>query len=767
MPTADNSFSIDEQQLGHIRIDGITRTNPSGSNPDPVSLVRDSLGRLNSDPALHNFLIQIDSLLAGLKPGGAILKITTADIDKPALFDDFAHAQGGYVPTGGSYNVLYGDNSGTNSGKNAYEAGDALIYLEARDSTTFPLPIIDKVENSFSGSSADGYVSDFSMTLDRVLMHELVHILTNSTNTAGYSFGFDATLSNSASLRYSEDMAVMAENFLYVPYATSNSRTDSQLRLGHTTNQDPGGSSGIDAFSKFSLGRAITPSGAQGDPITFSASRAGIGGSTDLVLKYYETGHAITAGVSSYSYDHYMKYELKNTASSGSLYSFNGSAVSVDAAFADVLADALVQPLSGDPGYQHLLDPAKTALDALHSIVPHISKTAVTNVFLTSGIPQIRPNHFEGLDRMVALSAERFTNKDSESNVVDVTGPSLHGNTTPATVLAIDESSSNTGTLIFGGSGFDFRYHQATNLPDAAKASFGSSTDFIIGTSASDVIVLGTGIGQNAARNTAHGGDGHDILIGRSADDALHGEAGDDILIGGSGNNILDGGADYDLVSYAHADAGVFVNLNSQTAYRGWAGTGDQGTDTLSFVEGVIGSIHADTLHGRGGSLLIGGEGNDIFYLKSGDIAIGGGGNDTFYLMDQGSSSGPARYAILDLNSEDTMTPWSFYGTGMVRTHFDTSDPNEPGRISIITGSGSTAQPGNPTWPGMPGIPGTGGVTGPGQGTPKYEIFVSDLQESDWGLSSRPYAEAPPGIGPMFTATAYSFDDLFGLIPMI
>lgn len=67
---------------------------------------------------------------------------------------------------------------------------------------------------------------------------------------------------------------------------------------------------------------------------------------------------------------------------------------------------------------------------------------------------------------------------------------------------------------------------------------------------------------------------------------------GDDMFIGNSANNALAGGVGFDTVSYAHISTGVTVNLQTGVA------TGN-GTDTLTFMEGAIGGAGNDTLTAR------------------------------------------------------------------------------------------------------------------------------------------------------------------------
>lgn len=123
----------------------------------------------------------------------------------------------------------------------------------------------------------------------------------------------------------------------------------------------------------------------------------------------------------------------------------------------------------------------------------------------------------------------------------------------------------------------------------------------------------------NAGNNALTGNDGNNKLQGLAGDDTLDGGAGDDTLNGGTGTG--------DTASYAMALAGVVVNL----ALSGAQATGGAGTDTLLNIENLVGSIHDDTLSGRGSANLIdGGAGNDSLFGGAGaDSLLGGAGNDT------------------------------------------------------------------------------------------------------------------------------------------
>ncbi|PCR93981.1 type I secretion target, partial [Pseudomonas fluorescens] len=143
----------------------------------------------------------------------------------------------------------------------------------------------------------------------------------------------------------------------------------------------------------------------------------------------------------------------------------------------------------------------------------------------------------------------------------------------------------------------------------------------LTGTSGDDVLVAGSG------DNILNGGDGNDVLTAGSGNNELHGGAGNDLLYSGPGNDLLDGGTGIDTASYAHATAGVTVNLGLLGAQN----TIGAGTDTLTGIENLVGSNFNDTLTGDNNNNVInGGLGNDILNGGGGDdLLIGGMGNNT------------------------------------------------------------------------------------------------------------------------------------------
>ena len=117
-----------------------------------------------------------------------------------------------------------------------------------------------------------------------------------------------------------------------------------------------------------------------------------------------------------------------------------------------------------------------------------------------------------------------------------------------------------------------------------------------------------------AAINMISGLAGSDLISGLGGNDTLNGGDGSDLLDGGTGNDTLNGDAAIDLVTYAGATAVVVdLSLATDTAKRG------SETDTLTNVEGAIGSSAADTFKGDElDNYFQGGSGKDTYTLNLG-----------------------------------------------------------------------------------------------------------------------------------------------------
>jgi Ca2+-binding RTX toxin-like protein len=130
----------------------------------------------------------------------------------------------------------------------------------------------------------------------------------------------------------------------------------------------------------------------------------------------------------------------------------------------------------------------------------------------------------------------------------------------------------------------------------------------------------------NASPNYFFGGAGADSLSGAGGNDRFEGGEGDD------GDDSIDGGPGTDTVYYWNASGPVTVDLGAGTA-------SGQGTDTVTGVENVFGSVYSDTLIGDAGpNFMIGDDGDDTISGGDGDDYLsglagtdsldGGGGTD-------------------------------------------------------------------------------------------------------------------------------------------
>ena len=156
--------------------------------------------------------------------------------------------------------------------------------------------------------------------------------------------------------------------------------------------------------------------------------------------------------------------------------------------------------------------------------------------------------------------------------------------------------------------------------PGPVNVSLGSGEATGEGTDTLSLIenVTGSNFGDSIS-----GDAGRNLLNGRGGDDLLQGAQEADSLIPGLGTDDVRGGAGLDNVVYADSNVGVDVNLGAGTATA-------QGTDTISLVENITGSLLGDILTGSVGPNVISGlDGDDdIFGLAGDDVLDGGNGND-------------------------------------------------------------------------------------------------------------------------------------------
>ncbi|MBY0485555.1 calcium-binding protein [Nitrosomonas sp.] len=185
--------------------------------------------------------------------------------------------------------------------------------------------------------------------------------------------------------------------------------------------------------------------------------------------------------------------------------------------------------------------------------------------------------------------------------------------------LATGSASGGEGNDILKGiEGITGSYYNDILIGD-------DNNNFFEGIVGKDTIVGGLGddyLWGGEDNDVLVGGDGNDYLDGGTENDSLDGGDGDDQLVGGLGTDILTGGKGFDWANYTDAFSSITVNLATGLA------SGGSGNDTLSEIEGVIGSNENDKLTGNANDNTLNGGWGD-------DVLMGGLGNDTL-LGDKG-----------------------------------------------------------------------------------------------------------------------------------
>ena len=186
--------------------------------------------------------------------------------------------------------------------------------------------------------------------------------------------------------------------------------------------------------------------------------------------------------------------------------------------------------------------------------------------------------------------------------------------------------SSADADSLDGGAGHDLLSYAASFGPVTVNLATGSASG---GDAAGDIFANMEGVIGSGGNDSLTAADGGSDLYGGGGNDTLIGGIGNDTLEGGTGADSIVGGGGHDLVSYAASAGPVWVDFGGNTF-----NTGDAQGDSITGVEGVIGSAGNDTLSGGNVSAFqaYGGEGDDLLYGSNvaGSTLVGGAGDDFF-----------------------------------------------------------------------------------------------------------------------------------------
>ncbi|GKR05567.1 hypothetical protein KAM463_11320 [Aeromonas caviae] len=217
--------------------------------------------------------------------------------------------------------------------------------------------------------------------------------------------------------------------------------------------------------------------------------------------------------------------------------------------------------------------------------------------------------------------------------------------------VTFDDTSGNATPNSYEGS---FNYTNSTTT-DTAKVYVDVQSGLTLTGSYLDEILIG-----GSGNDTLNGNAGNDILLGGLGNDTLNGGEGNDLLIGGADNDTLNGGNGNDTASYFDSAAGVTVTVNGANQ-----NTGGAGTDSLSNMENLVGSMFNDSLTGDGNANVLSGlAGNDILSGGGGDdLLIGGTGSDT---LTGGAGKDTFKWMAGDAGGTDTIKDFTTGANGDV-----------------------------------------------------------------------------------------------------
>lgn len=222
---------------------------------------------------------------------------------------------------------------------------------------------------------------------------------------------------------------------------------------------------------------------------------------------------------------------------------------------------------------------------------------------------------------------------------------------------------------LYGGSGADSLYGDSGNDElyggdDDDMMFGGSGTDTFYGGLGKDTVSFadsffaltvnytGGGAGNLVNAGITENMQGVESVIGTTLGDTFTGDAASQTFNGGAGNDTMNGNGGTDYASYSDATSGITVDLSISGISQNVGG--GQGFDTLTNMEGIIGSDYDDTLFGSSvNDVIYGGDGNDTILLRSGTSGFPSPGSDTIYGGDGADIIGFALDGIGQSNLDD------------------------------------------------------------------------------------------------------------------
>ncbi|WP_398483389.1 beta strand repeat-containing protein, partial [Tardiphaga sp.] len=211
-------------------------------------------------------------------------------------------------------------------------------------------------------------------------------------------------------------------------------------------------------------------------------------------------------------------------------------------------------------------------------------------------------------------------------------------------------------------------------------------------------MALGTARGTDAGDIANVGTDtfsGVNAVMGSMFDDTLLGDANNNIFQGLAGNDYIDGRGGFDIAQYSNL---TYTTGSIQVQMAAGIVTGDatNGVDTIRSIEGIQGTINADTYNATGygvaGALNVGNNGtfNQFEGLGGNDTIIGNG--NTRLIYNSATAGVTVNLATGTATGDASVGTDSFTGVNsVVGSAFGDSLTGDAGNNTLIGGSGNDA----------------------------------------------------------------------------
>ena len=190
---------------------------------------------------------------------------------------------------------------------------------------------------------------------------------------------------------------------------------------------------------------------------------------------------------------------------------------------------------------------------------------------------------------------------------------------------------------LYGGDGVDILSFVSAASGQYAHLGLGQDTDGDVFSGFENLVGsnFGDWLAGSDAANNIQGGDSNDVIAAGIGDDFILGGNGNDTIYSEAGVDIIDGGDGFDILNCSLLSGPLTIDLGSSLI----AG------DTVTSIEGVVGTAFADTIIGTSGADAISGNaGNDVIVL--------GGGADYLNFDNSDIVAGQFDY-VADFSAED------------------------------------------------------------------------------------------------------------------